>query len=94
MSDYQPSVFQLATGAIAMVVTGGISFYLVSHIDSEAGRLLNVRMTYGPLRRSGAEELRIIRRRALVGYTIFVCFLSGRSFSSWCESLEARHSRS
>ena len=56
---------------LGFVTTGAISARVLMNLDRESKRLREVRRIWGPLRRTEADELRIIRRRALFGYSVF-----------------------
>jgi len=62
----------LLSGACLTVLTAAISCYLLVNLDAEAKRLLELRKSWGLLRRPEAYEYAVIRRRAKVGYSAFL----------------------
>ncbi len=63
---------RLMAGALLFATTGIMSAHILRNLDREARRLLAVRRKWGPLRRSEGDELTLIRRRALIGYSGFL----------------------
>jgi hypothetical protein len=64
--------FRFALQCVGFAAIAILSGHVLLNLERESRRLLEVRRMWRPLRRSDADELRVIRHRALIGYSAFL----------------------